>query len=146
MVGAALPTFSEYDLMLLPITGLYAALLGLLIIVLLLRIVAKRWKHRVGVGDGGEKTLLLAIRAHGNAIETIPIALILLAALELNKGSALTLHIFGAALLLGRIAHAFGISRTAKVNPGRFIGTVLTVTVIIGLAVANLLAFWMSRA
>ena len=37
--------------MLLPITGLYAALLGLLIIVLVLRIVAKRFRQRIGVGD-----------------------------------------------------------------------------------------------
>ena len=132
--------------MLLPITGLYAALLGVLIIVLLLRIVAKRFKHRIGVGDGGEKSLLLAIRAHGNAIETIPIALILLAALELNKGSAQTLHIFGAVLLFARAAHAFGISRTAKVNPGRFIGTVLTITVIIGLGIANVMAFWLNQS
>lgn len=146
MVGAALPTLSEYALMLLPITGFYAALLGLLIIVLILRIVAKRWKHRIGVGDGGEKSLLLAIRAHGNAIETIPIALILLAALELNKGSAMTLHIFGATLLVGRLLHAFGLSRSPKVSVGRFVGTVLTLTVILGLAVANLLAFGMARA
>ncbi len=132
--------------MLLPITGLYAALLGLLIIVLLLRIVAKRFKHRIGVGDGGEKSLLLAIRAHGNAIETIPIALILLAALELNKGSVQTLHIFGAIFLFARIAHAFGISRTAKVNPGRAIGTVLTLAVILGLGIANVLAFWVSQS
>lgn len=145
MVGAALPTFSEYALMLLPITGLYAALLGLLVVLLLLRIVAKRWKHRIGVGDGGEKSLLLAIRAHGNAIETIPIALILLAALELNKGSVMTLHIFGATLLVGRLLHALGLSRSPKVSFGRFVGTVLTITVIIGLAVANLLAFWVSR-
>ena len=132
--------------MLLPITGLYAALLGLLIIVLLLRIVAKRFKHRIGVGDGGEKSLLLAIRAHGNAIETIPIALILLAALELNKGSVQTLHIFGAIFFFARIAHAFGISRTAKVNPGRAIGTVLTLAVILGLGIANVLAFWVSQS
>ncbi len=132
--------------MLLPVTGLYAALLGLLVIVLLLRIVAKRWRFRIGVGDGGEKSLLLAIRAHGNAIETIPIALILLAALELNQGSALTLHIFGAGLLLARLLHAFGLSRSGKTSPGRFLGTVLTVTVIFGLGVANVLAFWLTQS
>lgn len=132
--------------MLLPVTGLYAALLGLLVIVLVLRVVAKRWKHRIGVGDGGEKSLLLAIRAHGNAIETIPIALILLAALELNKGSAQTLHIFGIALVLGRLLHALGISRTSKVNPGRFLGTVLTLATILGLGIANVLAFLVSQS
>lgn len=131
--------------MFLPITGLYAALLGLLIIVLLLRIVAKRWKFRVGVGDGGEKVLTLAIRAHGNAIETIPIALILLAAFELNKGSAMTLHILGATLLFARIAHAYGISRSGKTSPGRFLGTVLTIAVILGLGIANVMAFLVSQ-
>ncbi len=132
--------------MLLPVTGLYAALLGLLIIVLLLRIVAKRWKFRVGVGDGGEKSLLLAIRAHGNATETIPIALILLAALELNQGSAMSLHIFGASLLLARLLHAFGLSRSGKTSPGRFLGTVLTITVIFGLGIANVMAFLVTQS
>lgn len=132
--------------MLLPITGLYAALLGLLIIVLLLRVVAKRWKFRVGVGDGGEKALTLAIRAHGNAIETIPIALILLAVLEANKGSAQILHIFGAALLFARLAHAFGLSRSGKTSPGRFLGTVLTIVVILGLGIANVMAFGLAQS
>lgn len=132
--------------MLLPVTGLYAALLGLLIIVLLLRIVAKRWRFRIGIGDGGEKSLLLAIRAHGNAIETIPIALILLAALELNKGSLFTLHVFGAGLLVARLLHAFGLSRSGKTSAGRFLGTVLTITVILGLGIANTMAFWVTQA
>lgn len=131
--------------MLLPITGLYAALLGLVIIVLLLRIVAKRMKLRIGVGDGGEKSLMLAIRAHGNAIETIPIALILLAALELNKGSALILHVFGATLVLARLLHAFGLSRSGKSSPGRFLGTVLTIAVVLGLGIANVMAFGLNQ-
>lgn len=131
--------------MLLPITGLYAALLGILIIVLVLRVVAKRFKQRIGVGDGGDRALLLAIRAHGNASETIPIALILLAALELNDGSAQTLHCFGITLVVARLLHAFGLSRSPKASPGRFVGTVLTLTVILGLAIANAMAFWVTQ-
>lgn len=131
--------------MLLPITGLYAAVLGVLIIVLVMRVIAKRFRQRIGVGDGGDKALLLAIRAHGNAIESIPIALILLAALELNQGSLQTLHAFGMALVIARLLHAYGLSRSGRASPGRLLGTALTLVVILGLGIANVLAFVVSQ-
>jgi len=101
-------------------------------------------KYRIGIGDGGDKSLLLAIRAHGNATESIPLALVLLAALELNQASVLTLHGFGAALLLARLLHALGLSRSGKASPGRFLGTLLTLVVLLGLAIANVMAYWVT--
>ncbi|QGX38468.1 MAPEG family protein [Permianibacter aggregans] len=125
----------------LPITGLYAALCGLIVVVLVLRIVGLRRKFRVGIGDGGQKPLAQAIRVHGNAVETMPIALILLAIFEANGGLYWIVHVFGAALVLGRLLHVLGLSSSIGITFGRFWGTVLTLLVIIGLAIANLLGF-----
>jgi uncharacterized protein len=45
------------------------ALLALLITGLSLHVSRLRLRHRVSFGDGGHKDLLVAVRAHGNALE-----------------------------------------------------------------------------
>ena len=127
-----------------PITGLYAAISGVFITFMVLHIATLRRRFRVGIGDGGERKLALAVRAHGNAVETIPVALVLLLILELNKGEPAVLHAFGAALIIGRFLHAFGLSRHIGISFGRFWGTIITLTVIAGLAIANVMAFWLA--
>lgn len=121
----------------LAITGLYAALLTVLIIALVFVIVGKRRRFQVGIGDGGEKSLQLAVRAHANAVEMIPIALILLAVLELHKANVMSLHIFGSLLVIGRLLHAYGLSRSEGRSFGRFWGTVITLLVLVAMALAN---------
>ena len=125
----------------LPVTGLYAALCGLIVVVLVFRIVGLRRKFRVGIGDGGQKPLAQAIRVHGNAVETMPIALILLATFEASGGLHWIVHSFGAALVLGRLMHMMGLSSSIGITFGRFWGMILTLTTITGLAIANILAF-----
>jgi uncharacterized protein len=113
------------------ITGLYAAALALLIVGLMMRVVLLRWRFRVGIGTGDQSVLARAIRAHGNAVETVPLALLLMLFVELGPMEPVWLHGAGAALLVGRLAHAFGLSRHAGTSVGRFAGTVLTVGVIL---------------
>jgi MAPEG family. len=93
------------------ITSIYASLAALLIVRLTLSVIKLRRKNRVSVGDGGNEGLQLAIRAHANAVEYIPIALMLLLTLELNGAPKILIHILGATLLIGRILHAIGTSR-----------------------------------
>lgn len=45
------------------------ALLALLITGLSMNVSRLRLRHRVSFGDGGHKDLLVAVRAHGNAVE-----------------------------------------------------------------------------
>ncbi|MEJ0023776.1 MAG: MAPEG family protein [Alphaproteobacteria bacterium] len=59
----------------LEIAALYAAINVVLLVVLIFRVVAARRANRVSLGDGGKPALLRAIRAHGNAAETIPVAI-----------------------------------------------------------------------
>ncbi|MFN2301681.1 MAG: MAPEG family protein [Gammaproteobacteria bacterium] len=119
------------------ITPLYAAPLAILLVGLVLRVVALRRRLKVGIGDGGERELAKAVRAHGNAAETIPIAIVLLLLAELaGVGSAL-LHGAGIALLVGRLLHAYGLSTRSGMSFGRFTGMVLTLLAIAVLAVVS---------
>ncbi|HQS11397.1 MAG TPA: MAPEG family protein [Xanthobacteraceae bacterium] len=108
------------------ITGLYAALCAFLILALSLRIVALRRRLRVGIGDGGDAGLARAIRAQANAIEYIPLLLVMLLIAENNGAGMVFVHACGMVLLLARLLHAVGLSGSAGVSFGRFWGTLLT--------------------
>jgi uncharacterized membrane protein YecN with MAPEG domain len=125
------------------ITGIYVALATLLVLVLAGRVSTGRGAAKVGIGDGGNPDLLLRIRAHANAVENLPLALLLLLMLELNQTQPLWLHLFGCVLIIGRVMHAIGISMSARENSSRYIGTALTWTVMLVMAVL-LLWQWFS--
>jgi len=109
------------------VTAFYAGLLALLLLVLGMRLPLLRRRHQVSLGDGGVPALQRAVRMHGNAAETIPIGLILLAVLELQGFSLWILNAVGGSLLLGRILHPFGLAM-GEVGAGwpRVAGMLLT--------------------
>jgi hypothetical protein len=115
------------------LTGLYAALCALLVFVLSLRIALLRRRLRVGIGDGGDAGLARAIRAQANAIEYIPILLVMLLIAENNGAGVVFVHACGAGLLLARVLHALGLSGSAGVSFGRFWGILLTWAVLLAL-------------
>lgn len=121
------------------ITGLYAALAALLVIVLVFRVVMRRRSAKVGIGDGGDHELIRRVRAHANAAETLPIGLLLLLLVELNQTLPLVVHLFGITLIVGRVLHAWGLTRHAGTSPGRLIGMMLTLLSMLGMA---LLLLW----
>ncbi|MEE7625769.1 MAPEG family protein [Methylobacter sp. Wu8] len=121
------------------ITSIYASLAALLIVRLTLSVIKLRRKNRISVGDGGNEALQLAIRTHANAVEYIPIALMLLLTLELNGAPKILIHILGVTLLIGRILHALGLP--AKDLKKRVLGMQITIYLVIGLAVLNILFF-----
>ena len=97
------------NLVSLPITAIYAALSGFLIIALAANVVRFRLGKHVSLGDGGHKDGNRAIRAHGNTVEYVPMALLLMALLEANGGGDTALHIYGLLLVGGRILYAYGL-------------------------------------
>ncbi len=121
------------------ITGLYAALLALLIVFLAIRVVAFRRTAKIGLGDGDNPEMRKRIRAHGNAVEYTPLALLLLLILELNQTAPILLHVFGILLVFGRAFHAWGVSHHSGLSPGRMVGVVVTFGLI---AVMALLVLW----
>ncbi len=130
----------------LTITAIYASLAGLLLLVLSFRVVRSRRKLSVGLGDGGQESLLRAQRAQANFTEYVPIALILLAVAESQGLSAWLLHTAGAVLLLARLLHAWGLSQSSGRSFGRYWGTLLTWMVILALSLANVFASFSGAA
>jgi uncharacterized membrane protein YecN with MAPEG domain len=117
------------------VTGIYAALGALLVLLLAARVSLARRRTGVGIGAGGDPELGRRIRAHGNAVESLPIALLLLLLLDLGQTPPLWLLVFGVMLIVGRVLHAIGLSRSPGVSFGRMVGTALTWGVILVMAV-----------
>lgn len=113
------------------LTGLYAALCALLVFALSLRIALLRKRLRIGIGDGGDAALARAIRAQANAIEYVPLVLVLLLIAENNGAGVAFIHACGAGLLVARVLHAAGLSGSAGVSFGRFWGILLTWTILL---------------
>ncbi len=118
-------------LLAVPTTALYAALNAFLTVGLGLNVSRVRVQHKVFRGDGGVPEIVSAVRAHGNNAEHVPLALLLLLIAELCGGSSTVLHIFGGALLVARVLHAYGIMKASPVQP---VGAMTTVAVQLGLA------------
>ncbi|NBQ91319.1 MAG: hypothetical protein EBS47_00130 [Betaproteobacteria bacterium] len=121
------------------ITGIYAGLCGVLLVLLYLRISQRRLATKIGLGSGGDADLERRIRAHGNFIESVPIALLLLALFEQSGADPHHVHAFGILLVVSRLAHAQGLSATAGRSIGRFYGSIGTVLAVAGLSIAVLL-------
>ena len=124
-----------------PITGLYGSLCALVVLALAVRVIRLRWSTRTGIGDGGDRRLARAVRIHGNAIEYVPLALILMLVAELSGARAAWLHGCGIVLVAARLAHALGLARTAGASVGRSLGVAGTFAVILALAWVDLAAF-----
>ncbi|MCC6471289.1 MAG: MAPEG family protein [Alphaproteobacteria bacterium] len=108
------------------ITLLYAGLATLLLLVLSIHVIRLRWRYLVGLGDGGQPVLARAIRVHANFVEYTPIGLILLFLIERAGYASWVLHALGAALVVGRLAHAWGLARDDGPSIGRALGFTLT--------------------
>ena len=108
------------------ITALYAGLNGLILLVLAIRVARQRGISKVGLGAGGDAALERAIRIHGNAVENVPIVLILLGLAEACGSSHLLLHAIGGALTLGRLFHVWGLMQSSGASFGRLAGMSLT--------------------
>ncbi|WP_226960715.1 MAPEG family protein [Thalassotalea sp. LPB0316] len=125
---------------LIDLTAFYGAILTLLYIALAINVIRMRFKHQVGLGDLGKIEVLKAIRIHGNFAEYIPLALLLMAFYEVNGGSEQWLHGFGIALIISRVLHAIGLSKSYKTSLPRAGGTLLLFGVLITLSVTLLIS------
>ncbi len=107
-------------------TGLYASALAVVYIALQYNVILQRGASKISINYGDDMQLAEKIRRHGNFIETVPLALILMAATETSGASAMWLHAIGGLLLVGRILHPLGLKHDVMVNPLRIAGTMTT--------------------
>ena len=104
------------------ITALYAGQLGLIAIAIAFLAGSTRGRLNVSLGDGGHTELLLAMRRHANFVEWVPLALILIAVLEMNGVSSRAIHSLGGVLVVSRILHAIGIKADSMKSIARLLG------------------------
>lgn len=123
------------------ITGFYAAILAFLFIVLIFNVIAKRLTFKIGIGNGGNHMLEKAIRVHANFAEHVPFAVLLIALCEYGGITAVYLHVMGGLLVLSRVLHAVGMSKTSVRSIGRTVGVLGTACVIVMAAVLLILQY-----
>jgi len=126
--------------MIVPVTGVFAAVIGILLLVLSAQVVKFRLKYKKGLGVTDDRDFEAAVRAHANLVEYAPLGLIMLAIAELNGVASGLIYWTGMALVVGRILHAFGmINGRGGPHKARMIGILLTW---LSILVAALLLLW----
>ena len=123
------------------VSSFYAGLLAILAIFLSMRVVRLRMKTGVGIGDKGEPDLKRSVRVHANFSEYDPLALVLLALLEMvgfdlsnEWDKTRYIHGLGITLVAARLLHAIGLSRKPGMSLPRGAGHMLTLLVMFACA------------
>lgn len=130
--------------MTLTTTTLYAIALIPIWLVLWIRVTSIRSAIGCSIGDAGDMKLLQKIRQHGNFIEWVPLVLLLMILAEAQGTDALWLHAAGALLLIGRLAHPFGLKIDNAGHPLRYVGngTNLLAVLVLTVALVRIVTGW----
>jgi uncharacterized protein len=118
----------------IPISTLFIGIFVVLQIPLTVMVGYRRARTGIQFSDGGDQTLLRRMRAHGNYTETVPIALLAMAAAEVTGAPAWLLWAGGVSLLVGRITHAAILMLKGWGLP-RAIGMILTFLPMLGFGI-----------
>ena len=112
------------------ITLVLTAIFGLLHVIFTFRVGNYRFKSKISLGDSGDHELRNRVRAHGNFIENVPIALLLILLNDLDGAEDSTLILLGSILLIARLTHYLTIA-TRKLpwilRPLSMLGTLGTI-------------------
>ncbi|RDC59569.1 hypothetical protein HME9302_00759 [Alteripontixanthobacter maritimus] len=103
---------------------------------LAVRIGAVRRAYKVSVGHGGNEAVERRMRAQLNFVEYTSFVLILIALIELSGRGGLWLNVVGGVYMLGRVAHGVGMDGTGPLAVGRMVGTLTSMLITLGLAIA----------
>jgi uncharacterized membrane protein YecN with MAPEG domain len=117
-----------------PVSFFYAGLLGLLLVALSAQVVLARRRFRVRLGAGTEEGMQQAVRVQANFAEYVPFAVVLLVLAEIQGLPAGAIHAAGIVLVVSRVLHAAGLSKSPGRSFGRFYGTAGTWLVILSLS------------
>lgn len=112
-------------------TPLYASILALVYVYLSFRTLGLRRANKIAIGDGNNVTLQRAIRVHANFSEYVPMALILITYIEILKFNAILINVLCLSLLIGRISHAYGVSKLQEDFKFRVFGMAMTFSAIV---------------
>jgi uncharacterized protein len=118
------------------VTTTYALPLIAIWFALWIGVTSTRAEHNWSIGDAGNAQLLQKIRRHGNFIEWVPFVLVLMILAEAQGAGKMWLHAAGALLLIGRIAHPFGLKIDNANHPLRYVGNGTNILATLTLAIA----------
>ncbi len=122
----------------------YAAINAALMLILGMLVVRARVKTRTEIGDGaGDPSMIGPLRAHANNTEYVPMAILLLLVMYSLGSNVIVIHAVGGTLTLGRLLHAFGLSRNVGTSASRLIGMILTW---LSFIIAILVILWLTFA
>lgn len=119
----------------IPITMLFAGIMTIFVVLLQINVIRQRVSGEVSLGDGGNKSLERATRAHGNAIENVPLTLIMMGIIEMAGAPEMAVEVFGIALVVSRLLHAIGIQREPDTNILRLLGAALNMIILVSTAI-----------
>jgi uncharacterized membrane protein YecN with MAPEG domain len=123
----------------LTIVPIYAAILAVMFVALSIRVIALRRASKLPLGFQGDVALERRVRAQGNFAEYVPLALLLLAFVEMRGAPAWLVHAMALVLIAGRLSHAYGVSQLRESFAFRVSGMAMTFTVILSAALAILI-------
>ena len=129
----------------LPITLTIAGAAAIMNVWLGLRVSLLRRRHGVSIGDGGKAQIVTRMRAHANYVEYTPFFLVLLALVELARGSEPWLWLVAILFILGRLAHPLGMDRPGA-SRLRIAGIAITWLSLLALAAVALATSYAEQA
>tara|TARA_R110002111_G_scaffold182460_1_gene248002 strand:+ start:213 stop:617 length:405 start_codon:yes stop_codon:yes gene_type:complete len=118
--------------MTLPVTALAAAICALLLIFMKFKVIGQRVKTETLFGAGEDAKMKMVRGTHANLAENAPIALILMALLEMANAHHWTLTGLAALFLVARAIHIYGMYQHHATGSVRFrqagvLGTTLSI-------------------
>lgn len=108
----------------LPVTSLLTGAAALFLVLLSFPVANHRRANRLSAGDGGDEAFNRKVRAQGNFIEYVPLAIIAIGLLEMNGFPQIWVCAFAATLAAARVLHAIGLIWNVII--GRMLGAILT--------------------
>ncbi|MBL6727734.1 MAPEG family protein [Methylophilaceae bacterium] len=125
----------------IPVTALFSAILFFLYYYLAKNVIQIRRNNKIAIGFAKNKELEQAIAAHSNFNQYVPLGLIMMACMELNKIHFSIIFLVGISFTFGRIIHAKSFLKKTMDLKQRVQGMKFTFWTMIVMAVLNIVSF-----
>ncbi|WP_063655551.1 MAPEG family protein [Candidatus Arsenophonus triatominarum] len=114
----------------------YIVFSALILFKLSLEVIKLRTQYQVTYGDDGFCELQTALRVQSNAIEYIPISMLLLLMMAMNGAPVWAIHLCGLIFIIARIFHYFGLKHRERT--WRHFGQITTYSSMILMILVNI--------
>ena len=125
----------------IPVTALFSTILFFLYYYLAKNVIQIRRNNKIAIGFAKNKELEQAIAAHSNFNQYVPLGLIMMACMELNKIHFSIIFLVGISFTFGRIIHAKSFLKKTMDLKQRVQGMKFTFWTMIVMAILNIVSF-----